>query len=1214
MAAPERASQDRISQFDYDLLPELSVLLGIDAVQFVKEMEEEEEKDREGMERGFRPQMRSEAKRLQTFVTYHPYSSWTPQEMAAAGFYFTGTKNRVQCFCCGLILCGSRLRRRPLDNHRELGPDCEFLSGKDVGNIAKYDVRVKSPGGELSAHQVRGQDEEARLSSFRLWPFYVQGISPRALSAAGFVFTGKRDIVQCFSCGGCLGNWEEGDDPWKEHAKWFPKCEFLQSKKTSEEIIQYIQSYEGFVDVTGEHFLKSWVQRELPMPSAYGNDSVFANEDLRRDSFKNWPHKSPVGAAALARAGLFYTGIEDVVQCFLCGGCLKNWKEGDDPLEDHTKYFPNCQFLQTLKSSAQVAPDLEGHGELPELTESTKGSSPKESVEFNSTGPGSTVKGLKSGNQKATAGPNPPIADGQNGIRIERCARGAQPCPCLPATERTQGEAQWLQEAKSLSEQLRAAYTDATFRRMTLLEVSSSLATDPLLGCDLSIVTKHVSSPMQKPVALHEALAALNSVMCVEGEAGSGKTVLLKKIAFLWASGCCPLLNRFQLVFYLSLGSTRPDQGLASIICSQLLGTEGSVTEMCLRTIIQQLKNQVLFLLDDYKEMCSLPQVIEKLIQKNHLSQTCVLIAVRTNRARALRRYLDRTLEITAFPFYNTVYILRTFFLHNISRLQRFMVHFGMNEDLQGIQKTPLFVAAVCADWFRRPFHQSFDDDAVFRCYMECLSLKHSPSAELLKATVSSCGELALKGFFVSCYEFDGSELTEAGVDEDEDLTMSLMSRFSAQRLRPVYRFLNPAFQEFLAGMRLIELLDSDRQEDQDLGLFYLRHIDSSIMAVSPYANFLNYISSHTSTKAGPKIVSHLLQLMSNEASLEIISEDDDYAKRHPRMSEKMQIFRSLWQVSPQAYFSLVSEHFLSLALKIAYQSDTVAACSPFVLEFLRGRTLTWKVLQLQYFFDHPESLLLLRSIQVLIQGVKGEPRPDFSVMAACLDKSQAPTIDQDYASVFEPMKDWEQELAEKEESLKNFLKIRRQAPPDLGAGYWKLSPKQPKIPLLQVHVTRADAVDQDTLRALTAAFSASQHIELHLSHSRGFIESIRPALELCKASVTKCSIGNAELSPEEQELLLALPSLESLHVEGMPQLQDQIFPNLDKFLHLKELSVNLQGKLNVFSILPEDSPSFHQMEKLLVRVSAECDPSKLGKGGTWMYFFSHQLKKLLGQ
>lgn len=36
-------------------------------------------------------------------------------------------------------------------------------------------------------------------------------------------YAGKRDTVQCFSCGGCLGNWEDDDDPWKEHAKWFPK-------------------------------------------------------------------------------------------------------------------------------------------------------------------------------------------------------------------------------------------------------------------------------------------------------------------------------------------------------------------------------------------------------------------------------------------------------------------------------------------------------------------------------------------------------------------------------------------------------------------------------------------------------------------------------------------------------------------------------------------------------------------------------------------------------------------------------------------------------------------------------------------------------------------------------------------------------------------------------------------------------------------------------
>lgn len=63
-----------------------------------------------------------------------------------------------------------------------------------------------------------------------------------------------------------------------------------------------------------------------------------------------------------------------------------------------------------------------------------------------------------------------------------------------------QVEAQWFQEAKRLSERLREAYTNASFCRMSLLEVSSSLATDHLLGCDLSLASKHVSSPVQEPM------------------------------------------------------------------------------------------------------------------------------------------------------------------------------------------------------------------------------------------------------------------------------------------------------------------------------------------------------------------------------------------------------------------------------------------------------------------------------------------------------------------------------------------------------------------------------------------------------------------------------------------------------------------------------------------------------------------------------------------
>ena len=74
---------------------------------------------------------------------------------------------------------------------------------------------------------------------------------------------------------------------------------------------------------------------------------------------------------------------------------------------------------------------------------------------------------------------------------------------------------------------------------------------------------------------------------------------------------------------------------------------------------------------------------------------------------------------------------------------------------------------------------------------------------------------------------------------------------------------------------------------------------------------------------------------------------------------------------------------------------------------------------------------------------------------------------------------------------------------------------------------------DQALLQVLMEVFSASQSIEFRLSDSSGFLESIRPALELSKASVTKCSMSRLELSRAEQELLLTLPALQTPALVG---------------------------------------------------------------------------------
>ena len=43
--------------------------------------------------------------------------------------------------------------------------------------------------------------------------------------------TGYLDNVKCFFCDGGLCNWEAHDDPWTEHARWFPECGFLKQVK-----------------------------------------------------------------------------------------------------------------------------------------------------------------------------------------------------------------------------------------------------------------------------------------------------------------------------------------------------------------------------------------------------------------------------------------------------------------------------------------------------------------------------------------------------------------------------------------------------------------------------------------------------------------------------------------------------------------------------------------------------------------------------------------------------------------------------------------------------------------------------------------------------------------------------------------------------------------------------------------------------------------------
>lgn len=69
-------------------------------------------------------------------------------------------------------------------------------------------------------------------------------------------------------------------------------------------------------------------------------------EDDRLSTYVGWT--APVSAVNLAAAGFYYLKKSDRTRCPFCGIILHEWKEHDDPLQDHRKWSKYCPFIEYL--------------------------------------------------------------------------------------------------------------------------------------------------------------------------------------------------------------------------------------------------------------------------------------------------------------------------------------------------------------------------------------------------------------------------------------------------------------------------------------------------------------------------------------------------------------------------------------------------------------------------------------------------------------------------------------------------------------------------------------------------------------------------------------------------------------------------------------------------------------------------------------------------
>lgn len=655
---------------------------------------------------------------------------------------------------------------------------------------------------------------------------------------------------------------------------------------------------------------------------------------------------------------------------------------------------------------------------------------------------------------------------------------------------------------------------------------------------DLVIVSKNIhNQPLQKLI-LPEILENFQSITVVEGEAGSGKTALLRKIAILWASGCCPVLSRFKFVFYLSLNSRRRDEKVADVICSQLVGFEGSLTKDSLRTICQSFRNQVLFLVDDYDEMNTVPSEIEDLIQKNHFNKHCLVIAVRTDRIGSIRLYANTILSIEEFPLPSTLFLLRKLFSHNISLVEDFYIQMAHEETIQSLFKTPLFVVSLGAYWVQYPDRSMFSDVVILKAYLQYISLKFPQERERLTAMVSSCGELALRGLYKSRFDFSEEDLFEAGVRGDDALWFGLLSKITAQRLHPLYKFFHISFQEFLAGLRMSELLASDVQEDVEKGLWYLQQINTFVKISGRYKYILMHACSKPSN-AVPKIISHLLNLLNFEESFESRSENDIYLQQTPKLQlVQLQLLLVTFRLLPERHRTAVTEIVLKLATELAYQSNMVPACAPMFFKFLLGKEFSVHQFASKsgfisrFFLDYPESLFLPSRFVASFTGK--EESGDLSKAESCYSNLGVPVVDKEYAPAFKLFSDVTKQIKEDEDFNNSFWSlIPRRLPDSIIAPFIPVKGHK-KIQHLKFNASNVKSLEVHDLQNLVTLFSVFDCIELSLKNCQGLIENIQPAIKQNLRSFIVCSIHCDILSVVEEDLLLSMSSLESLEIKGM--------------------------------------------------------------------------------
>ncbi|XP_075226321.1 death-associated inhibitor of apoptosis 2-like [Lycorma delicatula] len=212
--------------------------------------------------------------------------------------------------------------------------------------------------------------ESSRLRTFRNWPANAV-VDARRIAKAGFYYMGQGLEVQCFSCGGRISEWNYGDKVMTRHRWLDPRCPFVvnpansgnvpiegmgSSSSSLSALLPVSDRTDSLVSSPTSPGLQyssppSIIRRDISVQITRSLRTMYQENELARlQSFESWPKPYIVTPESLARAGFYYTRESDTVKCAFCNVMVGHWEEGDDPIAEHRRHFPDCTFLLAIQT------------------------------------------------------------------------------------------------------------------------------------------------------------------------------------------------------------------------------------------------------------------------------------------------------------------------------------------------------------------------------------------------------------------------------------------------------------------------------------------------------------------------------------------------------------------------------------------------------------------------------------------------------------------------------------------------------------------------------------------------------------------------------------------------------------------------------------------------------------------------------------------------